>query len=183
MRKDLLIIVVVLMGGAFIAYNNLGNSPLAFHSVRGVVNVEPAPTDGKPADKAAKARVPRHSADGAAESKPIADQAVSPAAVPPSAAATALPTRPDLPFPVPSTLKTGSTTTEIRATFGAPFINIAGTSDGHVLERFYYVNRDRTQLTVLTMKNGKLASSESLSGPYFQLPSASEPQHEAYAPR
>ena len=183
MRKDLLIIVVLLMGGAFIAYNNLGNSPLAFHSVRGVVNVEPAPTDGKPADKSVRVKIPRHSSDGPGESKRTPDQAVSDAAVTPPSTATALPARSDPPFPVASILKTGSTTTEIRATFGAPFINIAGTSDGHVLERFYYVNRDRTQLTVLTMKNGRLASSESLSGPYFQLPSATEPQHEAYAPR
>jgi hypothetical protein len=79
---------------------------------------------------------------------------------------------PDLPFPTPEILKKGSSSAEVRASFGAPTFDIVGSREGHVVEKFYYVNREKSRLTVVNIDNGFLTSAESISSPYFQLPGA-----------
>jgi hypothetical protein len=85
---------------------------------------------------------------------------------------------PDVPFPTPDALKKGSSSAEIRARFGAPSFDIVGSREGHVVEKFYYVSRDKSQLTVLNMDNGLLVSAESISSPYFQLPGVQDYRRE-----
>jgi hypothetical protein len=179
MQKELLMIVAVVLGGALVVYKWSG-SPLKLHSTRGMVNVEatsePAP---KASDKAAERKTSRRKMDRAIEPRTASDQPTSqPGAVPSPAGTTPTP-KPDRPFPTPETLTNGTSTAEIRATFGVPAIDIAGMRDGRVIERYYYVNRDRSRLTVVTMENGRLTSADSLSSPYFELPGALEPERVA----
>jgi hypothetical protein len=64
-------------------------------------------------------------------------------------------------YPTPEELKIGSTGSDIRSEFGEPSARIAGVRDGVLLERYYYLNSDRTRVTVATMKNGLLVSAQS----------------------
>ena len=177
----LLMIVVIVIGGAVVMYRWPGASPLTFNSTRGIAKVEPAPeSTEKPADKAAERKVSRPKATAsavAAQQGRAPNEATSPVPVPVPVQATPAPivsSKPELPFPTPETLRKGSTASEVRSRFGAPAIDIAGTSEGRVQERYYYLNRDKNRLTVVTLENGILISANSLSNPYFQLPSARE---------
>ena len=79
---------------------------------------------------------------------------------------------PELPFPTRETLKTGSAAAGVRAAFGPPAFDTVSNTEGRVREKYYYVNRDRSRLTVMTIENGLVMSVDSLSAPYFQLPGA-----------
>jgi hypothetical protein len=67
--------------------------------------------------------------------------------------ASVVPTRNDLP--------TGATGVQIRSRFGDPTARVTETRDGHLVEQYYYFNRDRTQVTVATLKSGVLVSAAS----------------------
>jgi hypothetical protein len=64
-----------------------------------------------------------------------------------------IPTRNDLPA--------GATGAQIRSQFGDPTARITESRDGHLVEQYYYFNRDRTQVTVATLKSGVIVSSSS----------------------
>ena len=57
----------------------------------------------------------------------------------------------------------------MRAVYGPPAMSAATIRDGHILERSYYVNADRTKITVATLENGFVTGTQSLSNPYFEL--------------
>jgi hypothetical protein len=64
-----------------------------------------------------------------------------------------VPTRNDLPA--------GTTGDQIRSRFGDPTARITESRDGHLVEQYYYFNRDRTQVTVATLKSGVIVSASS----------------------
>jgi hypothetical protein len=190
MRKELVIILVLLFGGVIIAYNWGGASPLlSLRSARGTVSVETAPAPAaKLIGQAAERSNARRKADGggskAATDRGPAQTTAQTAAVPSpveTAAAKVCCARPDPPFPTPELMRTGATTAELRATFGVPSVDIAGTREGRVLERYYYVNRERSRLTIANIENGLLISAESLSSPYFHLPHPGETDSDAHS--
>jgi hypothetical protein len=177
MRKELVIVLVVLVGGAFVVYNSGGTSPLTFRSARGVVNVETGqeavdskpkqpPQIAKPDGAGNKPNDIRATSDTGGASKEA--RKVSPPAI------TIVQVPADHPFPNPESFKMGSTGSEIRAAFGEPTMDIAGTRNGRFRERFYYVSKDGAHLTVATVENGALVSAEGLSNPYLHLPAASK---------
>ena len=173
----LLIIVVLVLGVAIVLYRSPNIAPMMMSSTRGVVKVEAAPPDVPKADKRPEPGTPHRKSESIGGPKKIPEQ-VAANRVPsyaevvpaPKSTAPAPGAAPDLPFPTPEALKKGFTTSEIRAQFGAPAFDIVGSREGHVLEKFYYVNRDKSRLTVLNMDNGLLTSAEGVSSPYFQLP-------------
>ena len=156
---------------------------------RGAVNIETPPAAASGAgEKATQKKAPRSKAESHVDAKPVAVQATPgrPAVVPPPAqevSASVCCARVDLPFPTEELLRKGSTTAEIRAEYGAPTLDITGTRNGRVLERYYYVNRDQTRLTVANLENGLLTSVESLSSPYFKLPGPGGSDAKANSPR
>lgn len=64
-------------------------------------------------------------------------------------------------FPEPEELNMGMTGTEIRSQFGEPSARVSGVRDGALLERYYYLNSDRTRVTVATLNNGVLVGAQS----------------------
>jgi len=64
-----------------------------------------------------------------------------------------VPTRKDLPV--------GATGVQIRSRFGDPTALVTETSDGRIVEQYYYFNRDRTQVTVATLRAGIIVSTKS----------------------
>ncbi len=67
--------------------------------------------------------------------------------------ATVVPTRNDLPA--------GATGVQIRSQFGDPTARVTESRDGRLVEQYYYFNRDRTQVTVATLKGGVIVSAAS----------------------
>jgi hypothetical protein len=65
-------------------------------------------------------------------------------------------------FPTRDDLPAGATSVQIRARFGEPTARATETRDGRVFERYYYFNRDHTQLTVATLKAGVIVSAENI---------------------
>src|SRR4051812_2059750 len=75
MRKELILILVLLAGGAFLAYNWAGNSPLTFFAPRGPVNIDnnskALPAIGTPEAPAGGAKpAPVHGRGPASGTKP-----------------------------------------------------------------------------------------------------------------
>ena len=184
MRKELVVILALLFGGALVAYRWIGMSPLVFYSARGVASID---NSGSPTAAAAqKGPAARNKATTAGSrvivtegnSGPIPQssfaqtEAAGLAALPAEDTPSTAPCcgRTDLPFPTPETVRKGSSQAEIRAAFGAPAMDIAGTREKRVFERYYYINEVRSRLTVVNFENGVLVSVEGLSKPYFQLP-------------
>jgi hypothetical protein len=67
--------------------------------------------------------------------------------------ASVVPTRNDLPA--------GVTGVQIRSQFGDPTARVTESRDGRLVEQYYYFNRDRTQVTVATLKSGVIVSAAS----------------------
>ncbi len=65
-------------------------------------------------------------------------------------------------YPAVGDLKPGSKGTEIIARFGEPSARVAGVRDGDLFERYYYLNHERTEMTVATLSNGILVSAQSM---------------------
>jgi hypothetical protein len=72
-------------------------------------------------------------------------------------------------FPTRENLRIGTSSSQMRAIYGPPAMSAATIRDGRVLERSYYVNADRTKITVATLENGFVTRAQSLSNPYFEL--------------
>jgi hypothetical protein len=179
MRKELLLILILVMAAALIAYNWPGGVPLLLRTPRGVVKTETT-ADGSPSDVPSGQTTytvvvnPKKSAPARKAAIPATPSLVesAPTPVEPTPTGAACCRRPDTPFPTPEILTRGSTAAEIRGAYGAPTIDVAGSRDGRVLEKYYYMSPDRTHLTVANIENGLLISAESLSSPYFRIPSA-----------
>jgi hypothetical protein len=176
-RKELVLILVLLLGGLLIAYRWAGNSPLAMFTARGVTKVDDA-TPLTIQGAAGPARQPIPNTGRAAVKKTINGDAATvflpltpTVSVPEKAPATECCDKPQLPFPTPETLKKGTTKAEILAVYGAPSMDIAGTREGSVLENYYYLNPEKNRLTVAYLQNGLLVSVQAFSSPYFNLQS------------
>ena len=83
-------------------------------------------------------------------------------------------------FPTRDNLRVGTTATQMRAMYGPPAMSAATIRDGRVLERSYYVNADRTKITVATLENGFVTGTQSLSNPYFELHATDEESQTAH---
>jgi len=62
------------------------------------------------------------------------------------------------PFPTRNDLPVGSTGIQIVARYGEPTARVTAMQNGRLIERYYYVNSDRTQLTVATLERGRVVS-------------------------
>lgn len=63
-------------------------------------------------------------------------------------------------YPALEELKVGSTATDVRSQFGEPSARVSGVREGVLLERYYYLNSERTRVTVATFKNGVLVGAQ-----------------------
>jgi hypothetical protein len=66
------------------------------------------------------------------------------------------------PFPTRNDLRPGATGVQIRAQFGEPIARVTAMQGGELLERYYYVNSDRTKLTMATLEHGVVVSAEGI---------------------
>lgn len=66
------------------------------------------------------------------------------------------------PFPNPHDLPAGTTRAQITAKYGEPIARVSGIEEGRLFERYYFLHRDRTRITVATLRNGVVASAESV---------------------
>jgi hypothetical protein len=75
-------------------------------------------------------------------------------------------------FPTRNDLHVGATDAQIRDHFGEPTARVTEMRGGRVFEQYYYFNRDRTQLTVATLKAGVLVSAQSTVPRNYEVGSA-----------
>jgi hypothetical protein len=73
------------------------------------------------------------------------------------------------PFPSPGDIPAGTTRSQVIATYGEPIARVSGVDDGRLIERYYFLNPDRTRITVATLRNGVVASAESVSNHHVPL--------------
>jgi hypothetical protein len=74
-------------------------------------------------------------------------------------------TRVDVPywlpgFPTQADLPVGASGAHIRAKYGEPTARVTEMHAGHLLERYYYFDSERTQLTVATLEGGIVTNAE-----------------------
>jgi hypothetical protein len=67
------------------------------------------------------------------------------------------------PFPTRKDLPVGTTGAQILARFGEPTARVTAMQNGRLVERYFYLNSDRTQLTVATLERGVVVSVDSQS--------------------
>jgi hypothetical protein len=65
------------------------------------------------------------------------------------------------PFPEPKDLPTGLSAAEIRAGFGDPSAHVTLSSNGQLVERYYYLNKEHTRYTILDLQDGRLIAASS----------------------
>ena len=65
---------------------------------------------------------------------------------------------PGSPFPTRNDLALGAVGTQILAKYGEPTARVTAMQNGRLVERYYYVNSDRTQLIVATLERGVVVS-------------------------
>jgi hypothetical protein len=58
------------------------------------------------------------------------------------------------PFPTRNDLPIGATGAQILAKYGEPTARVTAMQNGRLVERFFYINSDRTRLTVATLERG-----------------------------
>jgi hypothetical protein len=63
-------------------------------------------------------------------------------------------------FPTQADLPAGTSGVRIRAKYGEPTARVTEMHAGQLLERYYYFNSERTQLTVATLEGGIITDSE-----------------------
>ena len=63
-------------------------------------------------------------------------------------------------FPTRADLPVGASGVGIRAKYGEPIARVTEMHEGQLLERYYYFNSDRTQLTVATLQAGIITGAE-----------------------
>lgn len=66
-------------------------------------------------------------------------------------------------IPTAGSIKAGTSRTELRARYGDPSLDISARQNGRLVERFYYLSSDETQLTVATLQDGNVTSAETVS--------------------
>lgn len=64
------------------------------------------------------------------------------------------------PFPMRNDIPIGATGAQILAKYGEPTARVTAMQNGRLLERYFYVNSDRTKLTVATLERGVVVSVE-----------------------
>jgi hypothetical protein len=72
---------------------------------------------------------------------------------------------PPPPFPTQKDVLAGTALAQVRQTYGEPVMNVAELKEGHLLQRWYYVNNDNSAMTVATMDDGVVRSVETLPKP------------------
>lgn len=65
---------------------------------------------------------------------------------------------PGTPFPARNDIHIGAKGVQILARYGEPTARVTAMQNGRLIERYYYVNSDRTQLTVATLERGVVVS-------------------------
>jgi hypothetical protein len=173
MQKELLLLLLVLGIGGLVSYKWLARGPVTVHAPQAaeVAVKKTSVAHGKSGSGSSGADRKEKAGDRkGGDRKTTAGLPASGSDIPVFPPAIMTVTIPDAPFPTPESLKIGSSRAELRAAFGEPAMDIAGIRDGRVLERYYYLNRERSLLTVATVENGKVTAAESLSNPYFQIP-------------
>ena len=63
-------------------------------------------------------------------------------------------------FPDTKDLRAGLTGDQIIAEFGQPTARVTTSEDGRLVERYYYLNRERTRLIVANLQNGQVVSAD-----------------------
>jgi hypothetical protein len=155
--KELLMLLLILGVGTWAITHWLGGgsgvpdllSPIASR-LGGATPAKPAE---KPAEKEAKA-VTKKRRGGQGSSPAATDTAF------PDEPSTITVLVPSSHYPGADDLKLGSTGTEIRSEFGEPSARVSGVRDGYLLERYYYMNNERTRVTIATLKNGVLIGAQ-----------------------
>jgi hypothetical protein len=66
------------------------------------------------------------------------------------------------PFPNPRDLSAGTTRAQVLARYGEPIARVSGVEDGRLIERYYFLNPDRTRITVAILRSGVVDSAESV---------------------
>ena len=66
-------------------------------------------------------------------------------------------------MPKAGSIKAGTSRTELRARYGDPTLDVAARRDGRLIERFYYLSEDQSQLTVATLQDGAVTHAETVS--------------------
>ncbi len=65
------------------------------------------------------------------------------------------------PFPEPKDLPAGTSAADIRAGFGDPAAHVTLSSNGQLVERYYYLNKEHTRYTILDLQDGRLIAASS----------------------
>ena len=65
------------------------------------------------------------------------------------------------PFPEPKDLPSGISAAEIRAGFGDPAAHVTLSSNGALVERYYYLNKEHTRYTIVDLQDGRLIAASS----------------------
>lgn len=66
-------------------------------------------------------------------------------------------------MPTSRNIKTGTSRTDLRTRYGDPTLNVSSRRDGRLIERYYYLSDDQTILTVATLQDGSVTSTETAS--------------------
>jgi hypothetical protein len=117
-----------------------------------VVNSVPAYA-GKPVEKVAgKLETKKHGGKRGVMSSGISD-------IPLSETRVDVPYLPPV-FPTQADFPVGTSGVRIRAKYGEPSARVSEMHGGQLLERYYYFNSERTQLTVATLEGGVVTGAE-----------------------
>ncbi|HSU31078.1 MAG TPA: hypothetical protein VLJ11_07570 [Bryobacteraceae bacterium] len=66
-------------------------------------------------------------------------------------------------MPKAGSIKAGTSRAELRARYGDPTLDVAARRDGRMIERFYYLSEDQSQITVATLQDGAVTHAETVS--------------------
>lgn len=170
MRRLELLLFLCFIGLAGAAYFKR-DSLFPDHTLHGFTGVH-APASPDTADKAKKKeppkpitkRLPRDSSGAALPQppEPITPPVPTPA---PTRVVTAKPlefaaARPGVEDALRHSI--GATRTDLRKQYGVPQFAVSATSNGSLIERYYYANLDYTNMAVAILRNGKLVSVENV---------------------
>ena len=142
----MMVLAVAVLGvGIWAVHKWVPRSGLSFFRPASTENVKVGPPAAKPAPPPAK-HTARHTP--------------SDVALPLGAIEVDVPA--GYPFPNPHDLPAGTTRAQIMAKYGEPIARVSGIEEGRLFERYYFLHRDRTRITVATLRNGVVASAESV---------------------
>jgi len=87
--------------------------------------------------------------------KELPGDSFSPDPIPVSAAV-----KPVLDIPDSKKMEIGATRSALQTRYGAPTVVVSSVRDGRLVELYYYVRPDRTNMVVATLREGKLVSAQ-----------------------